>query len=206
MHSEPESAEPVTASGRPEGPPEAWPQGPAEPPPAGSPGAPVTATVEDRAEWVLTASLRLTYLPVAFLILASLGAFAYGIAVFIHSVSSVVSHPFPVKSQVAYFLLDIDLFLVGVTLLISAIGLYELFIRDIPGDHAAGLPPWLEIHDLNDLKGRVIAMIVLVLSVSFAEVAVDSPDGLETLELGGGVALVIVALAIFIRLTGHVDD
>ncbi len=198
MHSEPESADQATGSGRPEGPPEARPEGPLR--------APVTATVEDRAERVLTASLRLTYLPVVFLILASLGAFAYGIAVFIHSVGSVASHPFPVKDQVGYFLLDIDLFLVGVTLLISAIGLYELFIRDIPSDQRFGLPAWLEIHDLNALKGRVIAMIVLVLSVSFAEVAVDAPSGLYVLELGGGVAVIIVALTVFMRLTAHTND
>ena len=67
------------------------------------------------------------------------------------------------------------------------------------------MPPWLEIHDLNDLKGRVIAMIVLVLSVSFVEMAVDSPDGRQVLELGGGVALVVVALTVFVRLTGHTD-
>ncbi len=108
--------------------------------------------------------------------------------------------------QVGFFLLDIDLFLVGVTLLISAIGLYELFIRDIPSDHPAGLPSWLEIHDLNDLKSRVLAMIILVLSVSFVETAVDSPDGRQVLELGGGVALVIVALTVFMRLTSHADD
>jgi uncharacterized membrane protein YqhA len=115
------------------------------------------------------------------LILAGLGAFAYGIAVFIHSLGSIVSHPFPVGNQIGYFLLDIDLFLIGVTLLISAIGFYELFIRDIPGDQAI-LPAWLEIHDLNALKARVLAMIVLVLSVSFAEVAVDSPNSRQVLE------------------------
>lgn len=194
MDSESESAELVAGSG------------PARRPAPGTGSDRAARPLEDGAERVLIASLRVTLIPVAFLTLAGFGAFAYGIAVFIHSIDSIVSHPFPVSHQVGFFLLDIDLFLVGVTLLISAIGLYELFIRDIPSDHAAGLPPWLEIHDLNDLKGRVIAMIVLVLSVSFAEVAVDSPDGLETLELGGGVALVIVALTIFIRLTGHVDD
>ena len=162
--------------------------------------------LEDGAERVLIASLRVTLIPVAFLVLAGFGAFAYGIAVFIHSIDSIVSHPFPVTHQVGFFLLDIDLFLVGVTLLISAIGLYELFIRDIPSDHAAGLPSWLEIHDLNDLKSRVIAMIILVLSVSFVETAVDSPDGRQLLELGGGVALVILALTVFMRLTSHADD
>jgi uncharacterized membrane protein YqhA len=194
MGSESESAEPVAGSG------------PARRPAPGSGSDRAARPLEDGAERVLIASLRVTLIPVAFLALAGLGAFAYGIAVFIHSIDSIVSHPFPVTHQVGYFLLDIDLFLVGVTLLISAIGLYELFIRDIPNDHAAGLPPWLEIHDLNDLKARVIAMIILVLSVSFVEVAVDSPDGLEVLELGGGVALVIVALTVFIRLTGHADD
>lgn len=162
--------------------------------------------LEAGTERILTASLRLTIIPVAVLILAGFGAFAYGIAVFIHSIQSIVGHPFPVGNQIGLFLLDIDLFLIGVTFLISAIGLYELFIREIPGDAAIGLPAWLEIRDLNDLKGRVVAMIVLVLSVSFVEVAVDSPSGRQVLELGGGIALVIVALTIFVRLTGHADD
>ena len=194
MHSEAESTEPAKGSG-----------------PVSGPGADTgprrtARPLEAGAERALTASLRLTVIPAAVLILAGFGAFAYGIAVFIHSIAAIVSHPFPVSHQVGYFLLDIDLFLIGVTLLISGVGLYELFIRDIPSDHAAGLPPWLEIHDLNDLKGRVIAMIILVLSVSFAETAVDSPDGRQLLELGGGVALVIVALTVFLRLTSHTDD
>ena len=161
---------------------------------------------EAGTERVLVASLRLTIIPVAVLILAGFGAFAYAIAVFIHSIDSIVSHPFPVGHQVGYFLLDIDLFLIGVTFLISGIGLYELFIRDIPSQGTVSLPAWLEIHDLNDLKGRVVAMIVLVLAVGFVEAAVDEPSGQQILELGGGTALVIIALTIFIRLTTHVDD
>jgi uncharacterized membrane protein YqhA len=67
------------------------------------------------------------------------------------------------------------------------------------------MPAWLEMHDLNDLKNRVIAMIVLVLSVGFVEEALDSSNGLQVLELGGGVALVIIALTVFLRLAGHSD-
>jgi uncharacterized membrane protein YqhA len=171
---------------------------------AGS-GRPVTP-LEARTERALAASLRVTVIPVVFLLLGGLGAFAYGVAIFVDSFKSIVSHPFPVGHQVGYFLLDIDLFLIGVTLLISAIGLYELFIRDIPDGQAGTLPAWLEIRDLNDLKGRVIAMIVLVLAVTFVEVEVDSPNGLQALELGGGVALVIIALTIFMRLTSRGDD
>ena len=107
-----------------------------------------------RTERALIASLRMALVPVAFLILAALGAFAYGIAVFVDGVRSVSDHPFPVGHQVGLFLLDVDLFLIGATLLISAIGFYELFIREIPRDRGAMMPGWLTMRDLNDLKGR----------------------------------------------------
>jgi uncharacterized membrane protein YqhA len=161
-----------------------------------------TRSFTARAERALITSLRLALIPVAFLILAGLGAFAYGIAVFVDGLRSVSDHPFPVGHQVGLFLLDVDLFLIGATLLISAIGFYELFIREIPREGNA-MPAWLTMRDLNDLKGRVASMIVLVLAVSFAEVAVDYSDGLQTLELGGASALVIVALTVFVRFTGH---
>jgi uncharacterized membrane protein YqhA len=153
----------------------------------------------------LIASLRLAIIPVVMLVLAALGAFAYGIAVFIDSVRVIVKHPFPVGSHIGLFLLDIDLFLIGATLLISAVGFYELFIKEIHRSEAAMIPAWLEMHDLNDLKNRVIAMIVLVLSVSFVEEALDSSNGLQVLELGGGFALVIIAMTVFLRLAGHSD-
>jgi uncharacterized membrane protein YqhA len=157
-------------------------------------------------EWVLALSLRLAIIPVAVLLLAALGAFAYGIAVFIHSADRIVRHPFPVGHQIGFFLLDIDLFLIGATLLISAVGLYVLFIHEIPNDGGTRVPAWLEMRDLNDLKGRVIAMVVLVLAVSFVELAVDEPGGRQVLELGAGVAAVIVALTVFLRLTSHGAD
>ena len=128
MGSEAESAEPVAGSG------------PVRGPAPGSGSHRAARPLEDGAERVLIASLRLTVIPVAFLVLAGFGAFAYGVAVFIHSIGAIVSHPFPVTHQVGYFLLDIDLFLIGVTLLISGVGLYELFIREIPDDQAASLP------------------------------------------------------------------
>ena len=46
-------------------------------------------------------------------------------------------------------------------------------------------------------------MIVLVLGVSFVEVVVDGPSGRHALDLGTGIAVVIVALTIFLRLGGH---
>jgi hypothetical protein len=42
--------------------------------------------------------------------------------------------------------------LIGATLLISAIGFYELFIKEIHRGEIPLMPAWLEMHDLNDLK------------------------------------------------------
>ena len=152
-------------------------------------------------ERALAGSFRLTILPVVVLVLAALGAFVYGTALFVHSVRGIVDHPFPVGHQIGLFLLDIDLFFIGATMLIAAVGFYELFIREITD--STTLPSWLEMRDLNDLKGRVMTMIVLVLAVSFAEVVVDAPSGKAALELGAGIALVIAALTVFLRLTIH---
>jgi uncharacterized membrane protein YqhA len=176
---------------------------PAEPdPPPSWARRPGTTGVE-RA---LASSLSLVYIPVVILLLAGLGAFVYGAYVFVDATRRIVEHPIPVGHHIGSFLLDVDLFLIGATLLISALGLYELFIGEIHLGPSTRLPGWLEMHDLNDLKGRVIAMIVLVVSVSFVEVVVDEPSGRHVLDLGVGIAVVIVALTLFLRLGTHGGD
>ncbi|MBW4079676.1 MAG: hypothetical protein HIU84_14475, partial [Acidobacteria bacterium] len=62
-----------------------------------------------------------------------------------------------------------------------------------------GMPAWLEMRDLNDLKARVISMIILVVSVAFVDVVVDFTDGQRVFFLGAGVALVIGALTAYLR-------
>lgn len=150
-------------------------------------------------ERLLAGSLLLALIPVVVLVASALGAFVYAIVVFVHSVKAIVDRPFPVGNHVGLFLLDIDLFLIGATLLISAVGFYELFVSRGPLDEGSPMPSWLEMRDLNDLKKRIIAMIVMVLSVSFVEAVVDSPSGHQVLDLGGGIALVIVSLTVFLR-------
>jgi uncharacterized membrane protein YqhA len=170
-------------------------------------GRPVPAKGRDIGpERILAASLLLIYIPVVVLLLAGLGAFVYGAAFFVHSLDHIADHPFPVGHQIGLFLLDIDLFLIGATLLISAVGLFELFVKEIHLHESTPIPSWLQMHDLNDLKARVIAMIVLVLGVSFVEVVVDGPSGRHALDLGTGIAVVIVALTVFVRLGGHGGD
>ena len=156
-------------------------------------------TRERDVEQLLAWSLRLAYIPVVVLLLAGLGAFIYGTALFVHAIDQICHHAFPVRHQIGLFLADIDLFLIGATLLITAIGFYELFIRQIHLSGSTRIPGWLDMRDLNDLKARVIAMIVMVVSVTFVEVVVDSPSGEQVLNFGGGIAAVVVALTVFLR-------
>ena len=113
------------------------------------PAAGDAATRDEAVERFLAWSLRLTYIPVAVLLLAGLGAFVYGTALFVNSVGHIVNHPFPIRHQIGLFLEDIDLFLIGATLLISAVGFYELFIRRIHLDGSTRLPTWLDMRDLT---------------------------------------------------------
>lgn len=138
--------------------------------------------------------------PVAMLLLAALGTFVYGVAVFVDSTRQIVDHPFPIHKNIGLFVVLIDLFLVGATLLIAGVGLYELFVSP-EGDeeHRRLFPSWLVMRDLNDLKARVLSMIVLVTAVSFTDTVVDFQSGKDVLYLGAGVAMFIVALTIFLR-------
>src|SRR5215470_4799275 len=161
--------------------------------------------LEGGFERALSLSRLVVVVPVIVLLLSAMASFAYGTEVFIKSVVSFVQDPQLTSHNLGFLLLLTDLFLVGATLMIAGFGFYELFIGriDIEG-RGLRLPGWLKMDDLNDLKARVISMIILVAAVSFTDVAVESKAGLETFYLGTGVAVVIAALTAFLRF-GKVD-
>jgi uncharacterized membrane protein YqhA len=168
-------------------------------------GQDARSRLEGGFEQALSLSRVVVIVPVIILLLAALSSFAYGTDVFIRSVANVVEDPELTAHNLGYLLLLTDLFLVGATLMIAAFGFYSLFIT---GSESGGLslrlPRWLRMHDLNDLKARVISMIILVAGVTFVDVAVESKTELNTLYLGAAVALVIVALTVFLHF-GRMD-
>ena len=156
--------------------------------------------LEGRFEQVLSWSRIVVVVPVIVLVLAAFSSFAYGTDVFVRSVARVVEDPELTGHNLGFLLLLTDLFLVGATLMIAAFGFYDLFIAGIDADRSSlRLPGWLRMRDLDDLKARVISMVILVAAVTFADVAVESEGGLNTLYLGAAVALVIIALTAFLR-------
>ena len=63
----------------------------------------------------------------------------------------------------------IDLYLIGVVLLIFGFGIYELFISKIDIARADKSITILEIENLDELKNKIIKVIIMVLIVSFFE-------------------------------------
>lgn len=88
----------------------------------------------------------------------------------------------------------IDLFLIATVSYIVGLGLYELFV-----DNKLELPGWLQIHSLDDLKSRLVGVLVVVMGITFlGYITTWKGDDLSPLALGVGVALVIGALSFFI--------
>lgn len=84
-----------------------------------------------------------------------------------------------------------DVFLLGTVLIIVALGLYELFI-----DPALPVPDWLRIRDLDELKGKLVGVVGVLLGVTFLGYVVEWKGNTEILHLGVAIALVIGALSV----------
>jgi uncharacterized membrane protein YqhA len=126
---------------------------------------------------------------------SAVGLLLYGtITVFAILWNVIEDHDFTEKGSkelAVQFIGMVDLFLLGTVLYIVALGLYELFI-----DEHLPLPGWLQIATLDDLKAKLIGVIVVLLAVSFLGQVVTRNGGDDVFYLGAGVALVIAALAL----------
>jgi uncharacterized membrane protein YqhA len=97
------------------------------------------------------------------------------------------------KTVILAFIEIIDLFLLATVFYITALGLYALFIDD-----RIKVPGWLEIHNLDDLKGKLASVVIVILSVVFLGQAVKWDGGTDLLAFGTSVALVIASLTYFL--------
>ncbi len=91
----------------------------------------------------------------------------------------------------------VDGYLLATVLLIFSLGLYELFISKIDkAEHSETSSNVLLITSLDDLKGRLAKVILMILIVKFFEHAIgmkfSSP--LDLLYLAGGISLLGLAL------------
>jgi len=126
---------------------------------------------------------------------AATATIAYAVAVTVQIVAGLL-HGGVDKTTKAFVLGVIelvDLFLVGTTLYIIALGLYELFF-----DPHLPSPAWLIIRNLDDLKAKVLGVVIVILAVLFLGQALTWDGERDLLRFGGAVALVIAALTYFL--------
>jgi len=74
----------------------------------------------------------------------------------------------------------IDLFLIGIVLLIFGFGIYELFVSEIDFANAKFTESTLKIRDLDQLKNKIIKVIIIVLIVKFFEKVLKFSENFTT--------------------------
>jgi uncharacterized membrane protein YqhA len=103
-----------------------------------------------------------------------------------------ISNESTLKESIVYVLTAVDAILLGTVLLVIGYGLFELFIDDeLP------VPLWLRVYDLDDLKSKLIGVVVAIIAVVFVGIFVDADRSKDVLSYGVGAGALVVGLAIF---------
>ena len=104
------------------------------------------------------------------------------------------------KNTIVDVLTAVDAILLGTVLLVIGYGLYELFV-----DPELKVPDWLQVRDLDDLKSKLIGVVVAIIAVVFVGVFVDSNREDEVVAYGLGAGVLVAGLAIFALATRKAD-
>lgn len=158
--------------------------------------APVVSSTSPGSTGLMNRVLSLTRYAVVVPALASiLGALllmAQGSISMVVAVISAVSNESTLKDTIVDVLTAVDAILLGTVLLVIGYGLYELFI-----DAEVNVPPWLRVRDLDDLKSKLIGVVVAIIAVIFVGVFVDSNRAEDVIAYGVGAGAIVSGLAIF---------
>jgi uncharacterized membrane protein YqhA len=146
---------------------------------------------------VLNASRYLVIAAVVGSLAASLALFVYGLAetflVIVQAIAKAEVSSKGAKALALEFIEIVDLFLLGTVLLMISLGLYELFINS-----DLKLPEWLQIRTFDDLKLKLVGVVIVVLAVLFLGHVVAWNGERDLLRLGAAIAAVIAALTYFL--------
>jgi uncharacterized membrane protein YqhA len=96
------------------------------------------------------------------------------------------------KDTIVDVLTAVDAILLGTVLLVIGYGLYELFV-----DTRLEVPTWLQIRNLDDLKSKLIGVVVAIIAVVFVGVFVDTNRASDVVSYGLGAGALVAGLALF---------
>jgi len=142
-------------------------------------------------KWLIEKSRYIAYIGVLVLFVCSLTAYVLGVYKTFKTVSIIALGE--VKDDLALVALFdcLDTILVATALLVISVSLYELFIGELK------VPDWMLVRNLDELKSKLSFVVIPVMSVKFLQKLLQGENAIDTLYYGGGIALVIGALAYF---------
>jgi len=141
--------------------------------------------LEARMERLLWNSRLIVLVGVVASLLIALAALYIGVVDTVLLFSVVASYGSPntasldradIRSQtVTYMVKAIDAYLIAAILVIFSVGLYELFVSriDVPED-AEFVPRELQVKSLDELKNRILRLILVVLIIEFFQHALQT--------------------------------
>lgn len=132
------------------------------------------------------------FIPALASIIGALLLMAQGSYAMVVAVIDSVTDSYGLKATVVEVLTAVDAILLGTVLLVIGYGLYELFI-----DAELDVPLWLRVNNLDDLKSKLIGVVVAIIAVVFVGVFVDSNRTGDVLAYGVGAGALVAGLAIF---------
>jgi uncharacterized membrane protein YqhA len=152
-------------------------------------GSPVIHFISGSSKWLFLLAVLGTALIAVFLF--AIG-FLVTLVTIINAVSGLQLDIHTTKELMAVFIEIIDLFLVATVFYIIALGLYELFIAKAP------LPGWLKICDLDDLKDKLLGLVIIALAVLILGAALTWDGTTDILAFGIAIAAGIAAISAYI--------
>jgi uncharacterized membrane protein YqhA len=132
------------------------------------------------------------FIPALASILGALLLMFQGSVAMVVTIMDVVTEGTKLKLTIVEILTAVDGILLGTVLLVIGYGLYELFI-----DENLEVPLWLRVQNLDDLKSKLIGVVVAIISVIFVGVFVDTNRAADVISYGVGAGAILTGLAFF---------
>jgi uncharacterized membrane protein YqhA len=141
---------------------------------------------------ILGLTRYVVFVPAVASIIGALLLMAQGSIAMVEAVYDSVTGASYLKVTIVEVLTAVDAILLGTVLLVIGYGLYELFV-----DTDLEVPVWLEVKDLDDLKSKLIGVVVAIIAVIFVGVFVDTDRAADVVSYGLGAGALVAGLAIF---------
>lgn len=152
-------------------------------------------------ESTLWSSRLIVLLAVVFGTISSILLFiagSYEILVGIYKSISLTHFTIEYQGLLSHIIGGIDLYLIGMVLLIFSFGIYELSISKIDiARSSESYHTLLEISNLDDLKNKIIKVIIMVLIVSFFQKVLSMTMSTFTDMLFMAVSIAVICIGVY---------